>query len=197
MERLKKEHDEIEKLKNYFCALFPETPSEYILLRCQDLVGKDAAINRFVEELLESPLPPDNWQCLYNPFNIVSNQVKNLPSSSKTISSSTAGPSSHKSAPTSTSISNNSEFDPIWIFQKHEQLISMFPDISPDWLLEQVQNISKSCENRPGTSFNQHNTGHLDLLYERKVEEMFSMSIDDKRMLPTRIQWEETKKKIA
>merc|ERR1719433_882497 len=60
--------------------IFPDTPLPYIRQRCVDLVGRPAAIDRFTEELLRDPQPPDNWETIYRqPFTIPENIASNTP----------------------------------------------------------------------------------------------------------------------
>ena len=62
---------EVASLAENLVMMFPDTPLAYIRQRCVDLAGKPAAIERFTEELLMDPKPPDNWEQIYKqPFNI-------------------------------------------------------------------------------------------------------------------------------
>ena len=63
------------------------TLCESILLvygRAEDLIGKPAALERFTLELLENPVPPADWQILYDP---ISYQVTRNPVSGNLASS--------------------------------------------------------------------------------------------------------------
>ena len=42
-------------------GVFPSTPLAYLKYRSEDLVGRDAAIARLTDELLENPRPPEGW----------------------------------------------------------------------------------------------------------------------------------------
>ena len=62
---------EVASLAENLVMMFPDTPITYIRQRCVDLVGRPAAIERFTEELLMDPKPPDNWEQIYKqPFHI-------------------------------------------------------------------------------------------------------------------------------
>ena len=62
---------EVASLAENLVMMFPDTPLAYIRQRCVDLAGKPAAIERFTEELLMNPKPPDNWEQIFKqPFNI-------------------------------------------------------------------------------------------------------------------------------
>jgi hypothetical protein len=41
--------------------MFPNTPLDYLLHRCEDLAGHDSAIERFTEELLADSRPLPGW----------------------------------------------------------------------------------------------------------------------------------------
>ena len=54
---------EIQMLYNSFCQMFPNTPNLYLEQQAADLVGKHAAINRFIDELFaNNSNPPDYWK---------------------------------------------------------------------------------------------------------------------------------------
>jgi len=236
---------EVASLAENLGAMFPDTPADYILARCQDLVGKNAAINRFTEELLLSSQPPDNWRLIYKPFNIVQENIPvelddphvdqavvdadNPPVVAGTVTISDApthndelvindnstppvneernqtdsAPSSSDAGP-STSI-GDPDADPMvyWETEKQEQMVSMFPNICPDWLLQQVQFISRAQERTADNNGSSApvqpplNKNQMDLMFQAKVEELFSMSSDERGKLPTRVQWEARKKQIA
>ena len=48
-------------LVQHLSSMFPDTPMDYIWDQAVDLVGKDAAIERFTKQLLENHRPPENW----------------------------------------------------------------------------------------------------------------------------------------
>merc|ERR1719318_1631074 len=233
---------EVASLAENLSAMFPDTPADYILARAQDLVGKNAAINRFTEELLESPNPPENWKLIYKPFNIVPEQgvagiapvveVNELPveaaadnppvvvgvvdiadvlqvgnepvEADKMVTIVTEEETQADSAPGPSNTGDDVEPVMYWETEKQEQMVSMFPTICPDWLLQQVQFISKAQER--GLEDNSGSTAavnlglnreRMDLVFQEKVEELFSMSSEDRGKLPTRLQWEAKKKQMA
>ena len=54
---------EIQMLFKQFCDMFPDTPKLYLEQQAADLVGKHAAINRFIDELFENDSkPPEYWK---------------------------------------------------------------------------------------------------------------------------------------
>ena len=54
---------EIQMLFKQFCDMFPNTPKLYLEQQAADLVGKHAAINRFIDELFENDSkPPEYWR---------------------------------------------------------------------------------------------------------------------------------------
>jgi hypothetical protein len=54
---------EVEMLYNDFCQMFPNTPKLFLEQQASDLVGKHAAINRFIDELFENnSKPPEYWR---------------------------------------------------------------------------------------------------------------------------------------
>ena len=53
--------DIAQDLADNFSAMFPQTPKHYILCRVSQLVGNEAAVNDFMEELLSDPNPPLGW----------------------------------------------------------------------------------------------------------------------------------------
>ena len=55
----------VEALVESISDMFPQAPLLYLRIRCQDLVGKETAIQRFTEELLESQEPPPDWRQIY------------------------------------------------------------------------------------------------------------------------------------
>ena len=242
---------EVASLAENLSAMFPDTLAEYILTRCQDLVGKNAAINRFTEELLDDPNPPANWKMMYSkPFNIVQEATENatiqiptiteqpvkideannvptdagtynslpivldtpIPANEEIIQADSAAPSSSNAAPVTDPSSSTSlpdlEVDPVlyWETERQEQMVSMFPNICPDWLLHQVQSISRRQDIQaegsgssgvPTLPKNPTNRMQMDLMFQAKVEELFSSSSDENGNLPTRVQWETKKKQMA
>ena len=77
----------------------------------------------------------------------------------------------------------------------------MFPEICPDYLLGVVQSSKANPDPRPesssGTSSSpghQPNINEMDALFAAKVEQMFAMRSEERRLLPTRAQWEAKQK---
>jgi len=189
------DNDPAARLAERLSAMFPETPAEYILTRCQDLVGKNAAINRFTEELLDDPNPPANWKIIYSkPFKVFDVTVPFIEDMTQV---DCAAPSSSNTAPNCDPSSSKSVADPdvdpvlYWETERQEQMVSMFPHICPEWLLQQVQNIIKNPVEGSDAS------AYRDLMFQGKLEELFSKSPEEKGRLPTRLQWETKMKQMA
>ena len=220
-------------LADNLVAIFPNTPREYIQMRCVDLVGKVAAIDRFTEELLMDPNPPENWEQIYKkPFIAVleerekapvigpqessnSHEERGHPNATSTSSTSGsrdqaevetvqedgAGAQPPPEDPTSTAAGEpkqpEAELDPMvsWELERHGQLLSMFPDLCPDYLLNDVvRAINKpNTADQDGSAPNP-NVQQLDTLFATHVERMFAMRPEERRMLPTRSQWETNRK---
>ena len=54
---------EVQMLYNDYCQMFPNTPKLFLEQQASDLVGKHAAINRFIDELFENDSkPPEYWR---------------------------------------------------------------------------------------------------------------------------------------
>ena len=201
-------------LADNLVAMFPLTPREYIEMRCVDLVGKEAAIERFTEELLMEPNPPENWEQIYKkPFLVVQDLTENVNVQTAQLQSSSCARDCQEASTTSTSQDQSepeekveadgscpahTELDPAvsWELDRHEDLLSMFPDLCPDYLLNQVvRTINKPSTADPeGASVQNLNLEQLDTLFASNVERMFAMRPEERRMLPTRAQWE-TKRK--
>ena len=218
-------------LADNLVAIFPNTPREYIQMRCVDLVGKVAAIDRFTEELLMDPNPPENWEQIYKkPFiavleekektpvigphqSSIANEDRGDPTSTSTSTSSGSrdqaevetvqedGAQPPPEDPTSTAASEpkqpEAELDPLvsWELERHGQLLSMFPDLCPDYLLNDVLRAI----NKPNTADQDGsapilNVAQLDTVFATHVERMFAMRPEEKRLLPTRSQWETNRK---
>ena len=80
------------------------------------------------------------------------------------------------------------EVDPSvrWELEKHSQLLSMFPGLCPDYLLNDVVRAI----NKPNTA----DVEQLDARFRIEVEGILAKSPEERRLLPTRSQWE-TKRK--
>jgi len=158
----------ISSLVDSLSDMFPLTPLDYLRARCQDLVGKEAAVDRFTEELLTNQTPPAGWRQMY--------------------SAPAAAPSSAQAT------SSRSELDqsPIlqWEEEKYGELLSMFPTISPDYLLAQVQAVSRV----EGRSSSGEVTKTIIIAFQSMVERIWAMNPDMRRQLPTRSQWEKKEK---
>ena len=73
-----------------------------------------------------------------------------------------------------------------WEEEKQEMLVSMFPLLCPDWLLEQVQACGAQVESEDGQA--------RDRRLEERVEQVFSLSSEELADIPTRLEWEARKK---
>ena len=253
---------EVASLAENLVMMFPDTPPTYIRQRCVDLVGRPAAIERFTEELLLDPKPPDNWEKIYkqpfqipeqvnNPPHVVANPVpvEAVPPPPPLVPENTPAPvtaeptaivrevmdvseednlaiaaalrdlngkddtleptASSSSVPDSSS-RPEVELDPItaWEANQNSVLLSVFPDICPDHLSSIVQKVRASFtpavtgEASAGTETEANNSAvaakisipDLDREFAARVEELFAMKAEERRLLPTRAQWE-TKKK--
>jgi len=174
----------IMNLVDWLSDMFPQTPLDYLKARCQDLVGKEAAIARFTDELLSSPTPPPGWRQTF--------PVASFPPSPARISStSSPGPSGVQSAS-----SASSDRSPVleWETERHEELLSIFPTISPQYLKRQVLAVSR-VEGPHGSQ--REVTKELDIAFQSRVEMIWSMTPDERKELPTRTQWEQKEKEEA
>ena len=117
--------------------------------------------------------------------------------------------------PSSSSVQDSSsrpevELDPItaWESDKNSVLLSVFPDICPDHLSSIVQKVRASLapaapgEAAAGAETEANNSAvtakisipDLNREFAARVEELFAMKAEERRLLPTRAEWE-TKKK--
>ena len=89
------------------------------------------------------------------------------------------------------------ELDPSvsWELERHGQLLSMFPDLCPDYLLNDVvRAINKpNTADQDGSATNL-NVEQLDTVFATHVERMFAMRPEEMMRLPTRSQWETNRK---
>ena len=127
-------------------------------------------------------------------------------------SSSTQDPSS-SSSPVPSSSKHENELDLItaWETEKNSVLLSIFPDLCPDYLASIVQNVRSALEPAPGEAApdeaatapdkptivieeDKPSLSDLDHVFAAKVEELFAMRTEERRLLPTRKEWE-TKRK--
>ena len=158
-------------LHRYLLNYFSNLTFIYLLHRCEDLVDKPAAMERFTEELLTSPNPPPHWnqELQVGPGNVAEIQ-------------SVAGTSSGSTATTPKKALNPLED---WKENCLNQLNSMFPNVCPDHLLTQVQAITGHKE-RVGEEV----TGADNTKFQQLVENMWN----NKQLLPTRQEYEKRKK---
>merc|ERR1719318_1698072 len=172
----------ISSLVDSLSDMFPETPLDYLRARCQDLVGKEAAVARFTEELLTSQAPPAGWRQMYSAHSQARASASPAP---------TAGPSSAQA----TGSVPEQDQSPIlqWEEEKHGELVSMFPTISPHYLLTQVQAVSRL----EGPSSSGEVTKNIIIAFQSMVERIWAMNPDMRRQLPTRSQWEQKEKERA
>eukprot|EP00092_Neocalanus_flemingeri_P005268 GFUD01005667.1.p1 GENE.GFUD01005667.1~~GFUD01005667.1.p1 ORF type:complete len:929 (+),score=262.59 GFUD01005667.1:112-2898(+) len=161
-------------LVKYFSAMFPEAPLDYLQAMCPDLVGKEAAIERFTDELLSRPfthpIPPSTSQAT---------------PATGSLSPPHAVPSGSGLQPSSKGLFL--DCNPIlqWEQEKYEQLLSMFPNICPEYLRNEVHMISRKDEQVPTRDV----TGDDDAAFEVSVARLWAMTPGDKEKLPTRTQW--------
>ena len=238
-----------EALADNLSAMFPHTAPAYIRLRCVDLVGRPAAIDRFTEELLTDPNPPENWEQIYKkPFIIIDDpvppkaaptvpdpgasssaappamlvnnassssgaldrvaavtedvqqvkspyreSVKNMATSPDTVGDADTAGEPQPGPSSSGSAAPEAEVDPVlcWELERHGQLLSMFPDICPDYLMEAVKSAKPPSQEQEPVNIN---IASLDTVFATKVETLLAMRTEERRQLPTRVQWE-TKRK--
>jgi hypothetical protein len=100
--------------------MFPNTPLDYLLHRCEDLAGHDSAIERFTEELLADSRPLPGW--------LAAGQEAGAGQSG-------LGPGPGLPDPLQ-----------VWARERTEQLQSMFPLVCPDHLLAAVTRITGAEE---------------------------------------------------
>lgn len=67
LRKREEEEAKVARLAAELGAMFPSTPAAYLVHRCEDLVGREEAIERLVLELLEDPLPRPGWADLECP----------------------------------------------------------------------------------------------------------------------------------
>ena len=258
---------EVKALSENLVSMFPDTPHLYIQQRCVDLVGKPAAIERFMEELLIDPKPPKNWEQIYKkPFIVVEGVPSppvvvpdDVPVEPETILEKeptahvedagtsaapvegvgaddppleVAGPSAplvgvtftapvHDVGTSSASVNDGctsaaigaamipvenvataevdhnpaegastseasgsketEEIDPVvqWQVERHQMLESMFPNICPDYLMEQVE--AASSVQRAEDVEVKLSIADMDQVFAAKVEQMFAMGPEQAR----------------
>ena len=99
------------------------------------------------------------------------------------------------SSPGPSGIQAISDESPIleWEVEKQEEFVSIFPTISPDYLYDQVQALTRV----DGRLLQRNITKDLNTAFQICVERIWSMSPHQRSLLPTRSQWEVMKKKEA
>ena len=144
---------------------------QYMDYRCEDLVDKPAAIDRFTEELLINSKPPPHWgqEMQVGPGKAAEDEIQPV-----------AGPSSGSAAATPKKALNLLE---VWEGECLDQLKSMFPDICPEHLQTCVKSIAKE---RVGEEV----TGADITKFHQLVENLWNPS----KPLPTRREYEARRK---
>ena len=175
------DHTAISLMVDSLSDMFPDTPLEYLRARCPDLIGKEAALERFTEELLKSQTPPPNWRQIY----LISKE-ENTPSPGP--SGLNVVPSSSSSTAVPCGPSTSSIPHPLiaWEADKLGELQSLFPTISPQYLEEKVH----GCSRVEGRLVDHEVTQGLNIAFQHCVEHLFSLSPDARSRLPTRAQWQ-------
>ena len=164
--------------------MFPHTPLDYLKARCKDLVGKEAAFLRLTEELLVSQTPPPDWRLMYA-------CVQTTERAGPTVSPVTPGPSGILASSSSSLIDESPIVE--WENERHGELLSMFPTLSPQFLKEEVESVSR----REGHLLSREVTKDLAMSLQLRVERLWGMSEHERSQLPARSQWELKKKEEA
>ena len=143
--------------------------------RCEDLVDKSAAIERFTEELLTNPNPPPHWgqELQAGPGNMIEGEMQPV-----------AGTSSGTTATTPKKKTLNRL--EVWEGERLDQLKSMFPNVCPEHLLTCVQRITAAAEDRVG----EEETGADISRFQQLVENLWNPP----QPLPTRKEYEARRK---
>merc|ERR550519_280650 len=164
---------EVRSLAENLAEMIPNTPLSYLLHRCEDLVDKSAAIERFTEELLTNPNPPPHWgqELQAGPSNVAEGETQAV-----------AGTSSGSTATTPKKAQNPLE---VWEGQCMDQLKSMFPYVCPDHLLTCVQRITEAKE-----GVGEEVTGADHSKFQQLVENLWNPP----QPLPTMKEYEARKK---
>ena len=229
----KSTNKEVEEFVKTVLEMVPCVNKEYVRLRAKDLVGHDAAIERFIMEILTDPTPPINWRQIYAQPSLESRpnvghfgeekgvrpdtprpgpstkfdrypqirqpEKSDLGALLEIAEKSVAGPSKtpeikvlpeqmvEKSIPgpskapdTQVHLEEAEELDPVatWQRGKEAYLIEIFPEYSPEWLVQQIELFKSSC-------------GTDDGKFNQKVDQIMEM---EKTSIPTRKDWEKTVK---
>ena len=193
-----------EALYENFILMFPKTPRDYILARVSQLVGKEAELDDFMEELLLNPIPPGDWKeaaMMKAPSTAVpteseddsNNNANSEPEPEVVIIDDEGASSSREDDGQVASSSRDLNLNPLvcWMENKEKQLVSMFPDVSPDYLLEQIESVIRKI--LPDGEFVSSETkidfGTLNENFATFVDEMFGMDIDVRNNLPSRTEF--------
>ena len=117
--------EEVREMAHTVSEMFPTTPLAYLLHRCQDLVVRNFTLERLIAELVTNPEPPRGWR-----------PEVELPQEEQEQGQEEPGPSC--------SIKETEcKLSPlqVWEREKFEQLLSMFPEVCPDYLQAAVDRI--------------------------------------------------------
>ena len=187
-----------------FILMFPKTPRDYILARVSQLVGKEAELDDFMEELLLNPIPSGDWKeasMMKAPNTAVpteseddsNNNANSEPEPEVVIIDDEGASSSREDDGQVASSSRDLNLNPLvcWMENKEKQLVSMFPDVSPDYLLEQIESVIRKI--LPDGEFVSSET-KIDFVtlnenFATFVDEMFGMDIDVRNNLPSRTEF--------
>ena len=154
------ENGEVNTLVENIVAMFPDTPMDYVKARCGNLVGNPAAIEKFTDELLANTTLLGDGERNYDESvreTAIETVCMDKPSSSG---------------------GGRLEGDEAlaWAWeteQRHHQFISMFPGLSSDWLLLQVQLTIVQSMEAAGSS-----KSNLETLFQDKINELVNMNSD-------------------
>ena len=191
-------------LYDNFILMFPQTPRDYILARVSQLVGKEADLDNFMEELLFNPDPPEDWKetamipsssiaVPTDPDDNSNSKEVAEPEPEVVIIDDEGASSSREDDGQVASSSRDLNLNPLvcWMENKEKQLASMFPDVSPDYLLEQIESVIRKV--LPDGEFVSSETkidfGILNENFATFVDEMFGMDVDVRKNLPSRTEF--------
>jgi len=153
---------EVNTLVETIAAMFPDTPMDYIKARCGNLVGNPAAIEKLTDELLANPTPrgdADGERKLQKPVRGTAIETVSMDKPSSSGGGRLEGDEALA-----------------WAWeteQRHHQLMSMFPSLSSDWLLLQVQLTIVQSREAAGSS-----KSSLETLFQDKINELLNMNSD-------------------
>ena len=190
-------------LYDNFILMFPQTPRDYILARASQLVWKEADLDHFMEELLFNPDPPADWKEAATSNTAVpaesdensSNNAVSGPEPEVVIIDDEGASSSREDDGQVASSSRDLNLNPLvcWMENKEKQLASMFPDVSPDYLLEQIESVIRKVlpdgDDGDVSSDTKIDFGILNENFATFVDEMFGMDVDVRKNLPSRTEF--------